>query len=121
MSLDEIFKALGDQNRLRILNLLLEDELCVCELEKILGLTQSNVSRHLQVLKNKGVVSCKKTSQWIYYRVSDEFFKEYGELCEFLKTKLSSGEPFKSDLARFEEEKKKGFSCEKATEESSKT
>ncbi len=90
MNLDEIFKALGDQNRLRILNLLLENELCVCEIEKVLGLTQSNVSRHLQVLKNKGIVSCRKTLQWIYYRVSDEFFKEYGELCEFLKPKLSS-------------------------------
>ncbi|AZT91246.1 transcriptional regulator [Caldicellulosiruptor changbaiensis] len=113
MNLDKIFKALGDQNRLRILNLLLENEFCVCEIEKVLGLTQSNVSRHLQVLKNKGIVSCRKTSQWVYYRVSDEFCKEYGEFCEFLKTKLSSQEPFKSDLARCEEEKKKGFSCEK--------
>ncbi|WPX07866.1 ArsR/SmtB family transcription factor [Anaerocellum danielii] len=121
MNLDEIFKALGDQNRLRILSLLLENELCVCEIEKVLGLTQSNVSRHLQVLKSRKIVSYRKTSQWIYYRISDEFCKEYGELCEFLKTKFLSEEPFKSDLEKLKEEKKNGFSCEKATEEANKT
>ncbi len=86
-------------------------------MEKVLGLTQSNVSRHLQILKSRGMVSCRKTAQWIYYRISDEFCREYGELCEFLKTKFLSEEPFKSDLKKLKEEKVKGFSCEKAIEE----
>jgi hypothetical protein len=54
--LEQYFKALGDANRLRILNLLLHGELCVCDIQFVLAASQPNVSRHLAYLKNSGLV-----------------------------------------------------------------
>lgn len=52
MDMVDIFKALSEDSRLRILSLLLEDELCVCEIEACLRMTQSNASRHLTALRS---------------------------------------------------------------------
>jgi ArsR family transcriptional regulator len=54
--LEQYFKALGDNNRLRIINLLLHGELCVCDIQYVLENSQPNVSRHLSYLKNSGMV-----------------------------------------------------------------
>ena len=66
-----IFKALADETRLRILPLLLEGELCVCELIAALDLPQSTISRHLAYLKNSGWVSDRRQGVWMYYRLND--------------------------------------------------
>ena len=87
MAIVEIFKALSDENRARILSLLLNKELCVCEIETILDMTQSNVSRHLSKLKEAGIVSIRKDSQWIYYRISESFIEDNKELYEYLTRK----------------------------------
>ena len=79
-----IFKALSDESRLRILSLVWKEELCVCEIEKTLNLTQSNASRHLTALKNAGILLSFKQAQWAYYRLSDEFCENNKELCEYL-------------------------------------
>ena len=63
-----VFKALSDETRLRILILLARSELCVCEIEQTLGLTQSKVSRHLTVLRNAGLVLDRREGTWIHYR-----------------------------------------------------
>jgi ArsR family transcriptional regulator, arsenate/arsenite/antimonite-responsive transcriptional repressor len=63
-----VSRALGDEKRLRILNLLAErGETCVCELLETLGTTQSNVSFHLTVLKNAGLIADKKIGKWMFY------------------------------------------------------
>ena len=62
-----ILKALSEETRLRILKLLLEQELCVCELEEALNLPQSKVSRHLSILKSAGLVSDRRDGIWIFY------------------------------------------------------
>jgi ArsR family transcriptional regulator len=67
MELAETLKALADPNRLRILNLLGDRTLCVCDLEEILGLQQSNLSRHLAKLKQAGLVTSQKKGLFIYY------------------------------------------------------
>jgi ArsR family transcriptional regulator len=85
----DIFKALSDETRLRILSLVFEGEMCVCEIEECLGLTQSNASRHLTVLKNAGILSSRKQAQWAYYRLSEEFYNENRELVEYLSKKLT--------------------------------
>ena len=54
--LEQLFKGLADRSRLRILNLLLHAELCVCNIQYVLGSSQPNVSRHLTYLKNSGLV-----------------------------------------------------------------
>ena len=62
-----IFKACADETRLRILFLLSERELCVCELVVLLNLPQGKISRHLAVLKNATLVSDRRDGTWIYY------------------------------------------------------
>ncbi|MCR3921686.1 MAG: metalloregulator ArsR/SmtB family transcription factor [Firmicutes bacterium] len=80
----EIYKALSDESRQRIFNLLMQRELCVCEIEKILEMSQSNVSRHLNKLKNANMVVSKKDSQWAYYSISDTFINNNHYLYEHL-------------------------------------
>lgn len=68
-----VSRALGDETRLRILNLLVErGETCVCELMETLATTQSNVSFHLTVLKNAGLIGDKKIGKWMFYRIDLE-------------------------------------------------
>ncbi|MGI9952885.1 metalloregulator ArsR/SmtB family transcription factor [Moorellaceae bacterium AZ2] len=69
---EKAFKALGQYLRLRIIALLAEGELCVCELEEILGITQPAISQHLRVLKEADLVREKKVGQWVFYRLNKE-------------------------------------------------
>jgi len=87
LDLIEIFKALGDENRIRILNLLIRQELCVCEIETVLDMTQSNASRHLNKLKTSGIITSEKKSQWVYYRVDNKFIEEITYCMNLLKTR----------------------------------
>ena len=87
LDLIEILKALGDENRIRILNLLIRQELCVCEIETLLDMTQSNASRHLNKLKSAGVITSEKKSQWVYYRVDNKFIKKITYCMNLLKTR----------------------------------
>jgi ArsR family transcriptional regulator len=64
------FKALSDSNRLRILNLLAEKPLCVCEIRSVLGLAVSTVSKHLSVLRDAGFITDKKDAKWVNYSLS---------------------------------------------------
>ncbi|NOZ62314.1 MAG: winged helix-turn-helix transcriptional regulator [Calditrichaeota bacterium] len=68
--LSELFKALGDKNRLRIINLLKQRSLCVCEITEILKLAPSTVSRHLSILKNIGIIKDKKDRKWVNYSLN---------------------------------------------------
>lgn len=63
----KILRALSDETRLRIVNLLYENELCVCHIEKVLNITQTKASRHLTYLKNAQLASDRKDAQWVFY------------------------------------------------------
>lgn len=113
----EIFKALGDENRIRILNLLIREELCVCEIETMLGMTQSNVSRHLNKLKSAGIITSDKKSQWVYYEVNNKFIKENNLLYEFLKNKINENVQCLKDVERLKKYKSSNFTCEQLRED----
>jgi ArsR family transcriptional regulator len=68
----KIFKALADPTRLRIVLLLRQRELCVCELMFVLEMEQSRVSRHMRVLRDAGIVEDVRDGRWIIYRVPEE-------------------------------------------------
>ncbi|MBN1786262.1 MAG: winged helix-turn-helix transcriptional regulator [Candidatus Methanofastidiosa archaeon] len=69
----EIFKALSDENRLKILEFLVNGERCVCEIFPHIGSSQSNVSQHLKVLRNAGLIDFRKNGKKIiYYLTSPE-------------------------------------------------
>lgn len=70
----EKFKALSDETRLRILNLLVKvnSELCVCEFTDALEVPQYNISRHLKILRQAGLIEERKEGRWVYFRVVRE-------------------------------------------------
>jgi ArsR family transcriptional regulator len=69
-ALTRLFRALGDETRLRIVALLSHGELCVCHIEKALELSQPNVSRQLSVLRAAGVVDSRRDGTWVYYSLA---------------------------------------------------
>lgn len=98
----DILKALADETRLRILSQILKGEMCVCEIEQCLGLTQSNASRHLNVLKKSGILDSYKNAQWTYYKISNEFINKNKELYDYLLGKISILPCYEDDCAKFE-------------------
>jgi ArsR family transcriptional regulator len=66
----ELFKAVADPVRLRLLNLLAEGEVCVCHLYEALDLPQSTVSRHLAYLRKRRLVVGRKEGLWVHYRLA---------------------------------------------------
>lgn len=71
-TLGELFKTLGDPNRLRIISLLLEHEVCVHTLEEVLGMSQSAISHQLKVLRQLKLVRYRREGRHIYYALDDE-------------------------------------------------
>jgi ArsR family transcriptional regulator len=80
-----LFRALADETRLRILNLLCEGELCVCDVMRVLKEPQSKVSRHLSYLRKAGLAAGRKEGLWIHYRLTrkgaDLFKSSIAGLC----------------------------------------
>lgn len=68
----EEFKALGDKTRLRILSLLRNRELCVCELTEVLEISQPGVSQHIRRLRQCGLVKERRGGQWTYYSLNGD-------------------------------------------------
>lgn len=93
----ELFKALSDETRLRMVSLLLDGEMCVCEIVDGLGLTQSNASRHLNALKNAGILCSSRHAQWTYYRLSEVFSDENRALIDYLSEEFKTMPIYESD------------------------
>lgn len=106
----DIFKALSDENRLRIINILREHELCVCEIEIILDLSQSNVSRHLKNLKQIGIVEASKDAQWVHYSLSPLFLNEHSDLLVYLDKHFELG-VYSNDLGVLNKYRANGLNC----------
>lgn len=95
--LAQIFKALSDETRLRILALLNQGELCVCDLMAALDLPQSTVSRHLAYLRNAGLVDDERRGVWMFYRIAFKNSPLGEHLTTLLTEKLSSMEWAQTD------------------------
>jgi len=97
----DIFKALSDETRLRILKLLERDELCVCDIVAALGMSQPKVSFHLNVLKEAGLIKDRKDGRWIHYRLDEtDIFRRF--LLLSVMEKLPE-EVFREDKQRLDE------------------
>src|SRR5512138_269543 len=70
--LTEIFKALSDETRLRIIKLLEQGELCVCDITAALDMVQPKVSFHLSTLKEAGLIKDRKQGKWIHYSIDEK-------------------------------------------------
>ncbi len=76
-------RALADATRWRIVRLVLEDALCVCELADILEMPQSSVSSHVQVIRKAGLLESEKCEKWTYFRIDRKYRKLIGSLEKF--------------------------------------
>ena len=76
VAIDEVLRVLGDPVRWRIVELLADEELCVCHLVEELDIAQPLVSHHLRVLKDAGVVESERFRYWAYYRLVPGAFRE---------------------------------------------
>lgn len=111
MELMQILKALSDETRIRMLNLLMYSELCVGELEHILKINQSNTSRHLSTLKNAKLITYEKKAQWIYYKVNEEALAKYAFLKVLLVEDSCSIEKCIEDIKNLKNYKDSGKCC----------
>ncbi len=68
-SLDQLFRALADPTRLRLLNLMAEQEMCVCYFIEVLNAPQPKISRHLAYLRRAGIVSARREGKWMHYKL----------------------------------------------------
>lgn len=106
--IEAYFKGLGDASRLRILNLLLYGELCGCDVQYALQMTQSNVSRHLAYLKHAGLAKDRREGFRVFYRLADSANGELKPLFEFLRTAFTDDRIFQNDLVRLKRAIKEG-------------
>jgi ArsR family transcriptional regulator len=67
--MERFFQALGDRTRLRLLNLMGEQEICVCYFVEVLGQPQPKISRHLAYLRSAGLVAARREGKWMHYRL----------------------------------------------------
>ena len=77
--LADIFKALSDPTRVRIVSILARTELCVCDLAATLGMTQSAVSHQLRLMRDMRVVRSRKEGRMVYYSLDDEHIRDLFE------------------------------------------
>ena len=85
IDLSELFKIFGDSTRIKIINVLLNDELCVNDISKITNVSQSAVSHQLRILKSSKLVKYRKDGNLIYYSLDDNHVKRIFELgCEHI-------------------------------------
>lgn len=117
MDLSEIFKALGDRNRLRIMNLISKQELCVCMIAKVLNTSQPNISKHLNKLRYSGIIKCRKISQWCFYSISGHFKNKYNILLEFFIYELKHDQQYCKDIQRLEYLLKTDTCCQQLLQE----
>ena len=106
------FKALSDETRLRILNLLLERECCVCEVMQALDISQTRASRNLGILCDAGFLVLRKEGLWSMYSIDREGMAGYlHHLEEAVKEALAGNEVASQDRERLKSAKRVGPGC----------
>ena len=107
----QVFKALSNETRLRIIILLTYGELCVCELEEVLNTTQSKISRHLSYLKNAGLVEDRRSGLWIHYSIKKSKMPLQKSLMKCLKRCFTEDSIVTIDFKRLEKRLKEKGKC----------
>jgi ArsR family transcriptional regulator len=103
LDVEQVFKGLADANRLRIVNLLLHGELCVCDIQYVLENSQPNVSRHLAYLKNSGIVLDRRDGYRVFYRIANPRESNRKLLFDFLRQIFKDEHQLEQDTKRLKE------------------
>src|SRR5512139_3740536 len=104
----QLFKALGDETRLRIVGLLTQGELCVCDLMDVLEEPQSKISRHLSYLKHSGLTYSERVGVWMHYGLREGADESCDQLIRFLKEELLRLPRSREDIERLKQLKQQG-------------
>ena len=106
------FKVLSDETRLRVLNLLLERECCVCEVMQALDISQSKSSRGLTALYDAGFLKLRKDGLWSLYSIDKENMPEYQyQIIEAVKEALVGNKVIQQDRERLQKAERVGVRC----------
>ena len=106
------FKALSDETRRRILNLLLERECCVCEVMQGLDISQTRASRNLSALYDAGFLKLRKDGLWSLYSIDREGMEEYySELVDAVRKALEGNKVVYTDRERLRKAERVGPGC----------
>lgn len=106
-----MFNALADETRLRILSLLSEGELCVCDLMRVLRAPQSKISRHLAYLRKSMLVEGRKEGLWMHYRLSKPSSKTLKAILNAANLNRSDFDELNQDLKEFNKKKSCLVAC----------
>ncbi len=107
-----LFKTLSDETRLRILNLLLERECCVCEVMQALNISQSRASRNLSALYNAGLLALRREGTWALYSIDSDNLKEYHTaIVHAVERALADNEVAGADRERLRQAQRVGPCC----------
>ena len=106
------FKALSDETRLRILNILLERECCVCEVMQALDISQTRASRNLAALYDAGFLKLRKDGLWSLYSINSEGMQEYlTDMVHAVTKTLEGNKAVELDRERLKKAERVGPSC----------
>lgn len=99
--LERFFQALGDKTRLRLLNLMGDQEICVCYFVEVLEGPQPKISRHLAYLRRAGIVAARRDGKWMHYRVVMPPHSGAAQILRQTLLMLSEERAMQADRARF--------------------
>ena len=94
------FRALADRTRLRLLNLMADDEICVCFFVAVLGTNQPKISRHLAYLRKAGVVTARREGKWMHYRIVEPADSHAARVFREVRAWLAGDQEMQRDRAR---------------------
>ena len=98
-----VFKALSDPNRIRIVKMLGERGLCMCEVREVLGLSNSTVSKHLSILRDADLLLDEKDGRWVNFRLNDRAEQRFiRSILELVKTSFRDDETIRDDARRLQ-------------------
>ena len=95
-----LFKALADQTRLRLINLIGDDEICVCFFVEVLKTNQPKISRHLAYLKRAGVVAARREGKWMHYRLVEPADPHAAKIFREVRSWLDNNPAMAGDRSR---------------------
>ncbi len=105
-------KALSDETRLRMLNILLERECCVCEVTQALDISQSRASRNLGILENAGFLKSRRDGAWMYYSLDEQTTNNYARfLAEMFRDFTDDDKLLADDRERLKKTVRLGSAC----------
>ena len=96
------FRALADRTRLRLLNLMRDDEVCVCFFVEILKTNQPKISRHLAYLRRAGIVGARREGPWMHYRIAEPTDGGAARVLKNVMSWLASDQEMQRDRDRLE-------------------